>query len=302
MRTGEAKRRIGKLRVWALLLLAASFLLCAYSEEDPKVFDDAGLFDETEEALLQQEIVKTAGKLSLDVVVVTSDDVRGKSSGRYADDYYDDHGFGYEKESGSGILLLIDMDNRMVEVSTSGLAMEMYTDLDVDNMLDYVIMPHMRDGDYYEAARAFVNCLVEYGANDEVAKNGYYDAAADAFVEYTPEEIKANERSEALKKSFSAVNIATRLALGMMIGAIGTGIMVIRVRSQKAPSGRVYMKPGSERLRDRRDFKVNTTVTTRRIERNSGGGGGGRSSSGSGHTTSRTSSSGRSHGGGGRSF
>ena len=148
MRTGEAKRRIGKLRVWALLLLAASFLLCAYSEEDPKVFDDAGLFDETEEALLQQEIVKTAGKLSLDVVVVTSDDVRGKSSGRYADDYYDDHGFGYEKESGSGILLLIDMDNRMVEVSTSGLAMEMYTDLDVDNMLDYVIMPHMRDGDY----------------------------------------------------------------------------------------------------------------------------------------------------------
>ncbi len=301
MRTMGIRKKTGKLRVLAALLLAVSFLLCGYSELDPKVFDEAGLFDESEEAILQQEIAEAAGRLSLDVVVVTTDDARGKSAARYADDYYDDHGFGYEKENGSGILLLIDMDNRRVEISTAGLAMEMYTDLDVDNMLDDVIMPHMQSGDYFDAGRAFVNCLVKYGTNDEVALNGYYDAASETFVKYTSEEMKANARSAALKKSFSVGNIVTRLFIGMVIGTIGVGIMVINIRNQKAPGGRVYMKPGSERVRDRRDFKVNTTVTTRHIERrsSSGGGGGG---SGSGHTSSRSSSSGRSHGGGGRSF
>lgn len=296
------RKGTGKYRIWAALLLAAALLLCGYSEQDPKVFDEAGLFDEAEEEILQQEIVKTAGKLSLDVAVVTTDDTQGKSSALYANDYFEDHGFGYEKEIGSGILLLIDMDNRQVEIYTSGLAMDMYTDLDIDDMLDYEIMPHMKTGDYYEAGRAFVNCLVEYGTNDEVAENGYYDPASDTFVEYTPKERKANERKAALKESFSAGNILLRFGASLLIGAAGVGIMVMNVRSSKAPGGRVYMKQGSERLRERRDFKVNTTVTTRHIERRSSSSGGGGGHSGGGHTSTRSSSSGRSYGGGGRSF
>ena len=115
-------------------------------------------------------------------------------------------------------------------------------------------------------------------------------------MEYTPEELRANRREAALRKTFSAGSILTRLGIGMLIGAAGVGIMVINVRSNKAPGGRVYMKPGSERIRDRRDFKVNTTVTTRHIERNHSSGGGGS------HSGGHTSSGGHSHSGGGRKF
>lgn len=296
------KKRNGMRRICAVLLLLMAICLCGYSELDPKIFDDAKLLSAAEEETLQQEIVEVAKKLSLDVIIVTTDDAQGKSAERYADDFYDDHAFGYEKDNGSGILLLIDMDNREAYISTAGVAMEMYTDRDVYDMLDYEIMTYLADGNYYRACHAFVACLEEYGTNAEVATNGYYDAEKDAFVEYTKEELSASRREEALKQVFSAGNILTRLGIGMLIGAAGVGLMVLNVRKSKAPGGRVYMKPGSERIRDRQDYRVNTTVTTRRIQRSSGssGGGGGRSSSG--HTSSHRSGSGRSHGGGGRKF
>ena len=159
-------------RVWAALLLVTAILLCGYSELDPKVFDDAGILTEQEEETLQQEIAATAEKLSLDVAVVTTEDAGGKSAEAYAEDFYDDHGFGYERENGSGILFLIDMDNREVYISAAGVAQEMYTDRDVDRMLDDEIMPYMKKGNYYRACRAFVDCLEEYGTNADVAENG----------------------------------------------------------------------------------------------------------------------------------
>lgn len=296
------KKRTACFRVLPVfLLLLTIVLLCGYSELDKKIFDEAGLLTEQEEQKLQAEAVKAAGKVSLDVVIVTIDDAGGKDAKSFADDYFDEHHFGYEKEDGSGILFLIDMDNREICISTAGTAQEMYTDAERDDILDYELMPYMREGDYYGACRAFLDSVIEYGTNDEVAMNGYYDPAADTFVEYSPKERREMEKKAAMRRNFSAGSILLRLGASLLIGAAGAGMMVLQVRSQKAPGGRVYVKPGSERLRDRLDRKVNTTVVTRKIpkpnESSGGSGGGGRS-----HTTSHTSSSGRSHSTSSRKF
>ncbi|MCI8401506.1 MAG: TPM domain-containing protein [Lachnospiraceae bacterium] len=290
-------------RLTALLLLisiAAALLLCGYDKEDTKVFDQAGLLTKEEEEALQEDIVKAAKKLSLDVVIVTTDDAGGKSAKEYADDFFDENHFGYEKDDGSGILLLIDMDNREIWISTAGTAMETYTDRDVSNMVNNEVLPYMKQGDYYGACRKFIDAAVEYGTNSETANNGYYDEEKDTFVEYTsPEERKEREKQLARERLFSAGGILGRLGISLIIGAVGVVIMLLNVRSKRAPGGRVYMKPGSEYIRDRYDRLVNTTVTTRRIEREHSSG---RSGGGGGHTSTHTSSSGRSHGGGGGKF
>lgn len=289
-----------------MMVLMLSVLLCGYSSLDEKVFDDADLLSGSEEQKLQEEIADLAEEMSLDIIIVTTDDTRGKSTRNYADDFYDEHRFGYEQDNGSGILFLIDMENREYYISTAGTAMEMFTDRDIENMLDDIFYD-MSDGDYYGACREFLDGVKSYGTNSDVAQNGYYDPSKDAFVEYTPEEYKAQEaerlarqRKENISRILSPGGIVKRLLMAMAIGAVGVGVMVINVRSQKAPGGRVYMKPGSERIRDRYDRRVNTTVTTRHIPKNNGGGGS--RSGGGGHTSSHTSSGGHSHGGGGRKF
>lgn len=298
------KKRMTSFRaVPVFLLLLAFVLLCGYSELDEKIFDGAGLLTAQEEQQLQADLVKAAGRVSLDVVIVTIDDAGGKDAERFADDYYDEHHFGYEKEDGSGILFLIDMDNREICISTAGMAQEMYTDAERDDILDYELMPYMKRGDYYGACQAFLDSVIEYGTNDEVALNGYYDPATDTFVEYSPKEQREMAKKAAMRQKFSAGSILLRLGVSLLIGAAGAGMMVLQVRSQRAPGGRVYVKPGSERLKDRLDRKVNTTVVTRKIPKpsessgRSTGGGGGRS-----HTTSHTSSSGRSHSTSSRKF
>ncbi len=289
-------------KIIALLLssmLLCSLLLCGYSSEEPKVFDDADLLTQEEEDDLQQMIVKAAEKTKQDIIIVTTNDTKGKSAGDYADDFYDDHGFGYEEENGSGILLLIAMDIRKIYISTAGNGIEQYTDSEINDVMLENVYQEMVDGDYYDACWSFVYDAEEYGTNDEVAMNGYYDTDKDVFVEYSPEQIRENERNVAMARIFSVGGIMSRLLISMSIGAVAVLIMAIHVNSNKAPGGRAYLKAGGEHIRQRYDHRTHTTMTKRHIPRNNNNS---RSSSGGGSSSSHRSSAGRSHGGGGRSF
>lgn len=48
------------------------------------------------------------------MIIVTVDSLNGKTVEEYADDYYDDNGYGYG-ENNSGILFLVAMDDRELE-------------------------------------------------------------------------------------------------------------------------------------------------------------------------------------------
>ncbi len=287
------------------LTLLCSLLLCgygSYTEGAQRVFDDADLLSESEEQVIQEEIEKRIEKLSLDIIVVTTDDAYGKSAEAYADDYYDEHGFGYGDSYGPGILCLIDMDNREVHLSTAGQAIAQFTDWEINQMLDEIYY-WLAEGRWYDACVAFVEQVDEYADNDETAQNGYYDKDTDTFVEYTEAELKAIRRKAAIAQILSPGSILSKLGIAMVIGAVSVLIMCINVNRNKVPGGRVYMKAGSDQIRQRYDHKTNTTVTKRHIPRNntssgtrSGGG------SGVGHSSVHRSSSGRSHGGGGRKF
>ena len=139
----------------AMAFFAALGLACGFDRQEKKVYDDGELLTEDEEAGLQELLVETADRTEQDLIIVTIRDNGGKESGDFADDFYDRHGFGYEKKNGSGVLFLIDMDARTFYIRTAGTAIERYTDAEISDTLD-ALMPDMRAGDYAGACANYL--------------------------------------------------------------------------------------------------------------------------------------------------
>lgn len=125
-----------------------------------KIYDFANLFTEDEEKKLYDLALKYIKKTDIDLAIVTID-YNPKSSWNgqspttvYADDFHDYNDF---KED--GIVILIDMENRIYWVSTSGKAIEKYNDKKIDKILD-AGESSMKNGNYFDAARKMTNSLI----------------------------------------------------------------------------------------------------------------------------------------------
>ena len=124
---------MGSMAVWADQTGAVS--------GQTRVFDQAGLFSETEKIQLEEEIAQCRKNTKMDVVVVSAyaDD---RTAEEYADDYYDYGGFGVGKKA-SGVLLLYYMDGPGQSggecyISTSGTMITLLTDERIETILDDV--------------------------------------------------------------------------------------------------------------------------------------------------------------------
>ena len=155
-KNGVRKRRV--FRIWIMCFLAGLLfgiiripVRAADDSFGQRVYDQADLFSEEEEAGLEEKIQGLQEKTGMDVVLVTAKDAQGKSSEEYADDFYDENDFGTGEE-GSGVLYLMDMDNRELYISTCGEMIWILTDERVDAMLD-AGMVHMGRGDYAGCAK-----------------------------------------------------------------------------------------------------------------------------------------------------
>ena len=92
---------------------------------EDRVFDDAKLFSTDEITQLNDKIAALISELNQDFVIVTTNDAQGATAQEYADDYYDEHGFGIGANK-TGVLFLIDMDNREVYISTCDICISFF--------------------------------------------------------------------------------------------------------------------------------------------------------------------------------
>ncbi|MCD2492012.1 TPM domain-containing protein [Lacrimispora sp. NSJ-141] len=280
------KRLIGK-NMLCILLLFIFFILCGFDSEEQKIYDEAGLLSGQEEEELQDLLVKKAQETEQDFIIVTTDDNEGKSARSYADDFYDTHKFGYEKENGSGVLLLLDMDGREVYISTAGTAIQNYTDAEIDNTLDSLI-PLMKKKDYMGVCRTFIEDAGRRLTGGDEAQNGYYDADSDQFV---------SAELSGWQKVFTPSRILIHLAAAFVLSGIIVACIAHNRKTKMSVGSGTYLKDGQLGFRARSDRFTHTTVVTRHIPRDNDS-----HSSGGGYSSSHTSSGGHSHGGGGRSF
>ena len=281
---------MGSMAVWADQTGAVS--------GQPRVFDQAGLFSETEIIQLEEKIAQCRKSTKMDVVIVSAYADGERSAEEYADDYYDYGGFGVGKKA-SGVLLLYYMDGPgqpggECYISTAGTMINMLTDERIESILDDVY-GDLGNRDFARAAEHFLEDVNAYVKEGVESGQYTYDRDTGEIVRY--HSIRLYE-----------------VAIAMVIAGILAGSVCLDIKKRYAMkqssrevsnSLQAYRAECAFHLSVAGDKMVNKYVRSVPIPRNTSSGGGGRGHSGSssaGRSTIHTSSSGSSHGGGGRRF
>ena len=255
-----------------IALAIASLCLLGVSASPSLLVDRADLLDDAEERALRLELETFSEQFRFDLVIVTVPDMGGKSPRDFADDFFDDGGYG-RGEGRDGALLLISMERSDWYLSTSGYGITAFTDAGIER-LGELIVPDLSDGDFDEAFSLFVTLCRDYLTR--AAEGEPYDVG------------------DLPKGPFDfggAIVIA--LFVGLLIGLITALVLKAQLKTVRPRhEASEYLRKDSFVLSASRDFFLYRTVN--RVRR--------QSESSSGGSRTHTSSSGRSHGGGGGRF
>lgn len=261
-----------------MLILCLAFSITAFSKGEgaARLVDMADLLDESEEDKLLAKLNEISVRQQLDIVVVTTDTLGGKTPMEYADDFYDenDYGFGSERD---GILLLVSMEDRDWRISTTGYGITVFTDAGMD-YLSKQFLPYLSDGDYVGAFQKFAT-------------------ECDDFIT----QAKAGQPYDTYNYPKEPFAFGYHMGISLLIGFVSALVITLLMKSKMKsvrfqPAAAEYIKNGSMRVTESRDLFLYSHVDRRAKPKNDSSS---HSSSGS-HTHS--SSSGRSHGGGGGKF
>ncbi|HZK33802.1 MAG TPA: TPM domain-containing protein [Bacillota bacterium] len=274
------------------ILLTLTLLSTAFAGHTDNIKDYLYYLSSDELASLQSRIDQLVPKHGLDIAIVITDDIGRKSPRDYADDYYEDNGFGIGADH-SGLLLLINMGERDLYISTEGLGIRVFTDYRIDRVLD-AVAPHLSSADYYNACNAFLDQVDSYAIQGIPSDQHNYDTETGRIDYYDGRPVTYFEKALAMMKTPLVYIVAGVLAL------------FITIMLSKTSQGRVttskmtYEQGDSFKITGQKDLYIRQTTSKVMVNTSSSSGGRGRSS-GSRSSTHR-SSGGRSHGGGGRKF
>lgn len=282
------KRRFVSGLLILVLMLGCSISAFATDPGAPWVVDNAGLLSDEELYSLTEQIRSLRDALELEIVIVTTYGTDGKGAQSYADDFYDKNGYGYG-ESNTGILLLLDMEQREWYMSTCGDAIYIFTDFGLDQ-LGQTILPWLSQGDYYQAFRCWLEALPEYAEayRDSSPIDGYvqpdeYDSPYGDEIYYYDDHVGIRIQP-----------FPIALVIGLVAAAITILVMRSRMNTARLQSGAVdYLKEGSFHLRQRSDMFLYSRVSRTARPKNTSSGGG---------SSVHRSSGGVSHGGRGGRF
>ena len=102
------------------LIIAVMFALPVSAERTlPLLIDDANLLTANEYDTLLEILEDVSTRGQCEVAVVTVNSLGSKSAMAYADDFFDDNGYGYG-DNDDGVLLLISMGEREWHITTHG--------------------------------------------------------------------------------------------------------------------------------------------------------------------------------------
>ncbi len=270
------RNKIGK-GLWALLLCITFFgvispaVLADAAGNQARIVDRADLLSDSEEADLSDKLDEISERQQVDVVVVTVPSLEGATAEEYADDFYDNNGYGFGAEK-DGVLFLISMEERDWHISTSGFGITAFTDAGME-YLSEKFLPDLSNGAYAAAFEIFAVRCDDYITQAKLGTP--YDVDNVPVEPFSP---------------FGALVIA--VVIGFVTALIVTGIMRLGLHSVysqlKADS---YMKRDTLRLTKEYELflykKVSRTEKPKESSQPKSPGG----------STTHVSSSGKTHGG-----
>ncbi len=278
-----------------LLLLTAPV---AAAQSDQRVFDDGGLFSASERERLNDKISAMEAEEKWNYYIVTTRDTGGKTARSFADDFYDRNHLG-RGEDASGVLLLIDMDNREAYISTGGAAVDYYSSWKIDAALDGMANS-LSNRHYYSAANSFLNAMDTVPSSAGAASGGSAGAASEAHTQADTETSPAEQEASAETEWTLGQSAVVSAFWAVIAVVIFVAVVLSKNRANRAAFGMAATPQNREQLTLTRseDRFINVVTHTRRIQRSSDQS---RSREGTKPSVHR-SSSGVRHGGGGRKF
>ena len=277
-----------------LTLLLLLFLLPMMALADEQVIDNANLFSTSEVSRMNESIARVEKEHQVDLVVLSTyavPDDYSESMWRvrdYADDFYENGGYGMGDDF-SGMLILLDMNNRVMWLSTGGVMIDYITDSREEGILD-VAYSYLSSGRYGEAMIAALNRTENYMNKGRAEGTFRYDEVT----------------GKRLSGVYNALTSGETMLAAVAGGAVAL-VFWLSIHGSYNLRGSTYSydRSANTSVTLTRDDEVFVRQFSRRTPRNTGshgapgGRGGGRPVGGSGV---HRSSGGRSHGGGGRRF
>ena len=258
-----------------------------------QVIDDAAVLSDSQEQEITQLIDEIERKHDVDVVVLVTRDTPYDMSEslyrveRFADDYYDNGGFGMGEDF-SGVLYLIDLNNRVQYLSTAGVMMQYLSDYREERIFD-AAAPCLSRSDWGGAARAAVRCIGQY--MDEGRERGVF--------------LYDRDTGKRLSGYYNPLE-PFEILIALAGGAVTALIICLSVKGSYSLGGSTYRYDSAANSDftltqdDERFLRESVSRTARASSSGYSGSSGG--SGRSGGSGVHRSSSGRSHGGGGRRF
>lgn len=250
------------------------------SAADLKNVKDIGKYLSDNEATnLQTDIDGVVKKYGLDVVVVITKDTEGKSSRDFADDYYDSKGYGVGNDH-SGLLMLINMGKREVWISTTGKAIDIFTDSRISSMVKNVTTP-LSSAKYYDACSTFLKDVKNY---------------ANMGVPTGQSRVANSVTNVVVKKTyFQKVLIMTKTTFvyiaSLLIALAAILIASLSNKGKVTITSKTYESQGSFSITHTNDDYIREHTTCTKVKKDSDN-----------NSSTHSSSSGETHGGGGGSF
>jgi len=188
----------------------------------PLVVDNAGLLNSSDAARLLAQVEALSSSQQCDIVILTVNSLGSKTPSQYADDFFNQNGYGYGPNR-DGLLLLVSLGTRDWYVSTSGRANSAFGDSAGQDKLMNGVVNDLSNGDYYQGLSRFAenasNGLFTYDRQQATA-SGDKDAANQILADQM--------RTNLLRAILPAV--LSLLAALLIGGAVGWGSAAVRKR------------------------------------------------------------------------
>ena len=150
-----------KKKLFILILLVLFLPVFLFAQ---RVVDNAGLLSDAEKTELESRLAEVASAYAFDLVIVTETDIGGALPAAYADDFFDNHGYGPGGDR-DGSLFLQVTGSRDYFFSTSGRGIRILNDT-AYGRLESDVLSFLRDDDTAGASHAFINAWDEFLALD----------------------------------------------------------------------------------------------------------------------------------------
>lgn len=150
----------------ASLLFLTALAANAQREIPPKpstqtsVYDEADVLTSSEEKNLERKLINYADTTSTQIVIATIESLQGEYIATYATEWAHEWGIGQEGKD-NGIFILLSKEDRKIWINTGYGIESTLTDALSKQIVENVILPEFRKGNYYSGLNAGTTAIFE---------------------------------------------------------------------------------------------------------------------------------------------